>query len=77
MFSPEGPEAWRCPSPEGLEVGRCPSLKDSKPFSGSLICSPSDQRLRYDPNRRLARQNADGGCTMRVARSTRSSPCFY
>lgn len=71
--SPDGPR----PSLKDPKSGDALPLKDSKPFSGSLICSPSDQRLRYDPNRRLARQNAGGGCTMRVARSTRSSPCSY
>ena len=50
----------------GLEVGPCPPRKGSKSFSSSLICGPSDQRLRYDPSRRLARQNADGGRTMRL-----------
>lgn len=50
----------------GLEVGPCSPRKGSKSFSSSLICSPSDQRLRYDSNRKLARQNTDGGCTMRL-----------
>ena len=50
----------------GLEVGPCSPRKGSKSFSSSLICGPSDQRLRYDSNRKLARQNTDGGCTMRL-----------